>query len=285
MLRQINTIFSSFNKITWNDIHVNIIVSTGRTGTEFLARFFNEGFRGVYALHEPVPDLYDLGVDYIKKKIVGRRAVMEFKKDREKICHEVHRRNCNVYVESNTNLWCLIPLFRRIFKQYKIVCVIRDGRDYVRSCYSKIVESKTGGKTLFIEDDDSRTRIKAIDFKDDPYYSQWGDMDRFERLCWHWVKKNTIMVNHLENEKKVLVVKFEEIFNSASGFPGLNRIIDFCGIQDRRFLTYTEYAKRMSSRVNANSSYELPSWKNWDESLKKKFDQIAGKSMRQLGYL
>lgn len=51
-----------FRNRSWEEIKVNFIVSTGRTGTQFLTRFFRNLSSQIDSCHEPDPDFLKLGL-------------------------------------------------------------------------------------------------------------------------------------------------------------------------------------------------------------------------------
>ena len=55
-------------KKDWNEINVSFIVSTGRTGTKFLADLFNRAAKTT-SLHEPEPSFFELANEFSKEKI------------------------------------------------------------------------------------------------------------------------------------------------------------------------------------------------------------------------
>ena len=103
-----------------------------------------------------------------------------------------------------------------IFNNFKIVHIIRDGRDYLRSGMGRIWYTK--------EDDDPR--MKATYFPNDPYYDKWNEMSRFEKICWRWQKKDGFIYDQVEEMDNAITVKFEDIFKDDN-FTGVHRIIKY----------------------------------------------------------
>lgn len=60
---------------SWDDVRVAFIVSTGRTATHFLAHLLDEALDNTLAVHEPGPQVYDLGVRLIRGELSLREAV------------------------------------------------------------------------------------------------------------------------------------------------------------------------------------------------------------------
>ena len=64
------------------DSKVFFIVSTGRTGTKFFEDFLSQNFNEVYAVHEPRPDFFDIGISKIRKNTSKEEIVSYIKNKR-----------------------------------------------------------------------------------------------------------------------------------------------------------------------------------------------------------
>ena len=106
-------------KIKWEEVKIAFVLSTGRTGTEFFAHFFNDNFYRVRALHEPVPDFFDLGVQSIRGRCSRKQVVDKIKRSRSTMIEPLQRENI-FYLESNTNLVLLLPPFEGNFPKSKV---------------------------------------------------------------------------------------------------------------------------------------------------------------------
>ncbi len=267
----------------WSDIEATFIISTGRTGTAFLAKFFRDNFRGVDARHEPRPDMFDLGISYLLKKTSFSDAVTQFRHHRRYICYEVHKGKNDHYIECNNNLSYLIPVIQELYGDRRFVYIIRDGRDFVRSVYSRTAV-KNGQHVLVMTDDDPRRRLAATDFEGDAYRDKWGDMSRVERISWYWVKVNQIILDSLKNETNALTIKFEDIFDKAKGYEGMWKIIEYLRLMDRLRVSQEDLEMRMEERMNRNREYALGAWIDWSDEHKEQFAEIAGELMERFGY-
>lgn len=258
--------FLSF--LDWQNIRVYFIVSTGRTGTKFLAEFLNK-FEGIEARHEPRPHFLKLANEYAVGKIDFDTTKKRIGRLRKIILRELRKLNADVYVESNNRLFSLIPVLRAIFKDSKIIHIVRDGRDIVRSGMSR----------MWYKPDDPFSRIKATDFPGDPYFEEWGNMSRFEKICWWWQKKDSFIYEAVKDRKDCITVRFEDIFDSDRDYSGMRTIMDFMNLN-----TNIELNANVMSKVHSSHSYETPHWKNWEVHLRHKFMNIAGQHMKRYGY-
>jgi len=271
---------------TWGDLDVAFIVSTGRTGTQKLASIISEACERVDARHEPFPDLFDLGTDYARGRIPMGRALGDFRAARDRICREVHTAGCDYYIESNNNLGLIIPLIKGSFQERRIIHVVRDGRDFVRSAYSKTVPSasRPGAEALVLSDEDPRRRLQAPDFADDPYRSRWPRMSRFERLCWLWVKLDGMIYRAIADDPRAVTVKFEDIFDEGSGYKGLWDIFEFLGLRSRMTVAPDRVHELMSVKENQTQRHLIPRWPEWTAEQTEQFKRIAGEHMDTHGY-
>lgn len=258
----------------------------GRTGTKFLAKLLSRAFDGVDARHEPSPDLFHLGTGYIRSKITLKKAQSQLQAARTHICEQMHRAGCDYYVEANNNLAYLIPVIRKIFPDYRIIHIVRDGRECVRSSYSKTVtqRGRRRSEVLFMSEQDHRRRLQAIDLPDDPYHARWPHMDRFERMCWYWVKKDSVIRDALLNDERAITVRFDTIFDENKGYQGLWDIIEFLNLRERISLTESGFRQLLKTKENRTQKYLIPHWSEWTSRQKEQFREIAGEHMELYGY-
>ena len=271
----------------WAGIDVAFIVSTGRTGTRKLASLLTAAFERVDARHEPPPDMFDLGTGHIRSKLSTDEALRRLRRDREYICGQLHSSGCDYYIESNNNLGLLLPVAKACFPDCRIVHVVRNGRDFVRSAYSKTVRSATrrGAKALVMSEDDPRRRLAATDFPDDRFCDRWAQMSRFERLCWLWVKLDSLIRASIAGDtRRALTVKFEDVFNQASGYQAFWEVVEFLGLKQRMSLTTGELHQLMGVKENRTENYLLPKWNEWSPQQMRQFQAIAGEHMALYGY-
>lgn len=263
---------------SWRGVRTGFIVSTGRTGTQRLAEVIRSSMEGVEALHEPPPDLFHLGEAVARGSLSIEEASDELRRARQPVRNRLKRSGVLAYVESNTNAGYLPDAIRSVFDSPRFVHIVRDGRAVVRSLYSKTNPSRRPGRTeaFFMDHDDSRCRLAAVDFPDDPWSSRWLDMSRFERICWHWAKKNALIREALTPYSDALVLKFEDIFHAGTGFGDFWKMIDFLGLGDRVVRARSEVHDLLSTPSNRAADYALPPPDEWDAGLRETFERIAG---------
>lgn len=252
----------------WKVIRKAFIVSTGRTGTQFLARFFNS-FSDVYANHEPKPDFLGLSINYVRGDVTKEYAVKAIECGRRPMFRRIKRKGVAIYIESNNRFFSLLKPLQEVFDDFRLIHIIRDGRDYVRSGMSR---------SWYTDNDPYKgKRMEATYFEDDEYRDQWSDMTRFEKIAWRWQKKNNFIFRATKDMKNVLTLKFEEIFQTKD-YEGIRKIAEYIGLPKEEVEQKIE--KMMSKKINATKEYKIPEWTEWGQDLMKKFDRIAGALMR-----
>ncbi len=269
----------------WKGIAPIFIISTGRTATKFFAKFFEDRFRNVKAVHEPPIDIFPIAVSYFRGDISFDKARFLFKHYRKDLIKELHRENLGKYIESNPRLAFMIPVIRSLSDDYRIVHIVRDCKSYVRSGFSK--ETTLDGKKVKVRsNEDKRARITAKDFPNDPYHLKWDQMTRFERNCWFWQKKDRLIQEELENDPLAKRFFYEDLFESEDPEKTWENLIGFLGLhgQERKNENKPLHDYLQENIENRNANYELGDWEEWPSSYKEKLIEIAGDHMTELGY-
>jgi len=143
----------------------------------------------------------------------------------------------------------------------KIILTVRNGKDFVRSAFSRRWhEQNTFG---------------TVPLRNDRYFDQWDSMTPLQKNAWIWDYRNRKVLEGLRGvpEKQKLVLKIEvvnrkETLDMLEAFTGMR-------IHDRVL------AER---RHNVNPGFSLPPKEEWTESQKSEFNAIAGGMMSFLGY-
>ncbi len=270
----------------WSNVQVGLVISTGRTGTNFVQALFSQILTGVDARHEPRPDLFNVGTRRMWGEVSDAEATRELRLQRLEIRKELAQRGVNRYVESNNNMAYLLPQILNVWPQAKFVHIVRDGRDFVRSSYSKMVVSRSTNQldALFMTDDDKRRRLQACDLPGDPYCDRWVEMSRFERLSWYWMTKDRLICDVLEGHPAAMRIRFEDLFNPEKGVDCVMQMLAHLELMDALDVEQSEIAGLMGKRVNESSSYLLPRPSGWSPEQQQQFNDIAGSHMRRLGY-
>ncbi|MBN1996433.1 sulfotransferase domain-containing protein, partial [candidate division KSB1 bacterium] len=216
------------------------IVSGGRTGTAFFTKLFNTSSNLTSAYHEPENiDYFNLTEIKTKskhfglcnltvRKLCGRWGITNLSNQRmagkisvteaaQKLLDQrrtfIEGQDAEIYVESSYHFYGLIDIIPLIFENYKIVYIVRDPRDWVRSHMDKKEWYHfTNPATLF------GTRISPRLIGDTRYTAQWKSMDRFEKLCWAWQMINSYALDMIKKtgSENIQYMRFEDIFAAGN---------------------------------------------------------------------
>lgn len=234
------------------------ILSIGRSGTKFLANLLNKS-DDVIVLHEPYnPDKRIYKEKYIDDNInhydyLTCRFLEISTENKFLLDHKV-------YGEVNSFLRRHCKLLKN-FTNSKVIHLVRDGRDVVRSLISREAMTNYDKNTNFI-----------VPKEGDPYKKIWYKMTRFERCCWYWKTENEYISNYIKD-----FVRFEDIIKDYTYFKEL---LDKIGIS----LPINVWKKEICNPKNKTNKYLLPSCENWEEWQEKSFIKICGDEMKKYGY-
>lgn len=190
---------------------------------------------------------------------------------REKYRHHLIKNNIPAYLESNHYLFSYVPIIKKVFENYKIIHVVRDGRDTVRSFHKR---------NLYRYD---KWRLNPKLFDDDPFRDEWDDFNRFEKICWYWNKKNSIISNQIQGDKNSITIRFEDIFLEKHYYKGLKNLLDFTDLKPSD-LKIRDFSHLLMNKRNTKKKYDLPRWENWSQEQKKSFTRICEDHMKLYGY-
>lgn len=291
----------------------SIVTSLGRTGTKFFAECFENIISGVTSYHEPdiihlapsrgdtiqklVSTVSNVGYyNLLIKKSIGKWSVIEISDKRisgqitdEAAARRLFRQRknfiesqeSNVYFESNDGFYGLIDILPDIFDKQRVVYIIRDGRDWIRSkmdwaeMYNKGCIKRMLGHTW----------LTARNFRDDDYYSSWSEMNRFERLCWAWEKLNRKALATLSGNPHAKMYKFEHIFKGEDRYNKLEELIEFLFDHPGLNIGNAYKSHEWLERKIHKSSRQFPAWTDWTSEQKNTFITICGSLMEDLDYL
>lgn len=292
-----------------------IITSLGRTGTLFFAKFFRNLLPDSTSLHEPdmltlykeqgygirqaIENIAEYGIqNLIIKKAIGRWTLVLISDDRvrnklsdgeaaKKLLNQrrrfINARPGKVYVESTAGYYGLIDIVPNVFKNYRLVYIIRDGRDWVRSwmnwgnkggMYNKKPLRRLFGHKWPI----------APDIDDDPYASKWPVMSRFEKLCWAWNHLNSYALKTVEKNPDALLLRFEDLFKAEKRYVTLQEMVAFALHFPEGETAATRNLDGLLEKQVNMSEGALGRWDDWTSKEKDTFASLCGPLMARMDY-
>jgi hypothetical protein len=246
------------------------VVSTGRTGTQFLARFFSE--LGADARHEPGPFwLRNLSNAYVSGHFSHARA-------RRILLRKRPAAEGRLYVESSCLVYGLVRPICDAFPDARVVHIVRDPRTYVRSAMDWGVHRLAGRPLNLVP----FRRLSPAHYN--PWSPkarlEWALSDQFERVCWNWLALNRAIRLQGEGQRRFIVVRFEDIFERDRGYPGLRAIAEFTGVE-----APDGAVERFGSLpVNVARRREFPPWSDWSPSMRQRLLEVCGEEAARYQY-
>lgn len=243
----------------FKDRHVFFVLGLGRSGTGFLAHLL-DGDENALVLHEPVAEDFDALVDAHKSSEMASRYINAFRKRRMHCL--ASGKDVSTYGEVNSNLRFHTSALKEAFPNATLLHLVRDGRDVVRSIMAR--DHYTG---------DGVGHHSLSPQEDDPLWQEWGELTRFEKICWLWADGNSRVRQDVGS-----FVKFEKLISDYSYFE--EEIEARLGVR----VGEERWRAAIKRPRNVSEKYVVPRWTEWESSLVRQFDRICGDEMRKFGY-
>ncbi len=238
------------------------ILSLGRSGSLFLANLLNQGNTTgpEFIYHEPIRlDFFS----YLNVFYSPPSARQYFQSFRKKFIYFLLERNqLERYGEVNSVLRRHVQAIRIEIPSAQIIHLVRDGRDVVRSMMAR--------RTYTFQDPISTFIIPQ---KGDPYYGNWPEMNRFERLCWYWWSENLALAGQGDR-----LVRLEDLLIDYQVLK--EKILDPLAIE----LEAKTWQRLVDKPKNITRKHVLPHWSDWQDWQIESFNRICGDLMVRLGY-
>lgn len=254
-----------------------LFLSTGRTGTAFLASILRDTVPNVDVYHEAGgrsrlinilshANLAGLTSSQLTISVWQRTISGAIAQSQD---------NNHIYIDANNHLYNLAVKNPHLYPNLKVVHIVRDPRTYIRSHLNW-----------------SQSRFKSflanylIPFWQPTGYmvgemglGKWFKLSKIERFAWVWQYKNKF-INQLENSSTpYLWIRFEDLFSLSD--PGLTyqKILEFIGIKNSSQVEGYFY-----KFINAGKPSRLPGWMQWPDPLCRKIHLFCKDGMEQFGY-
>jgi hypothetical protein len=251
------------------------VVSTGRTGTQFLADLF--GRLGARASHEPGPRWLRLASNaHVAGRLSSERAARLVAHVRRA---EVDAPGASPWVESSCLVYGLVDPLLATFPEASVVQVVRDPRTYVRSALGWGAY-RAGGRPLNVV---PFRRLAPPQFSPRSLRRRlaWARRGQFERLCWAWATMNRSMREQGEGSARYSIVRYEDLFHPVRSGPTLRSL---CA-QVRFDVDDAALARLAERRVNAGRrTPDVPDWSRWSPAERALLVAECGTEARHYGY-
>lgn len=239
--------------------NVFFIVGHGRSGTQFLAHLLDQA-RNATVAHEPcAADIY--AAQRARLEPAFAEAYMRnFRRFLIQECAE--RARPGKYGEVNSRLRHFIGPLSRTFPAARLLRLVRDGRDVVRSMMAR-------DRWMI---DVIAKRAGQLDI-DDPFVGELPQMDDFARACWYW--------------------RFDTL-RSADQLPAFLRFEDFISDPDyvvehivrplELDLDRDVVTRELATPRNSTQQHAVGDWTGWSAAQRATFERLCGEVMERHGY-
>lgn len=285
---------------------VVIIVSGGRTGTQFFGDLLLEMVEDSYSVHEP-----DLFAGFNRQtwqrlkifgmyhmligRLLGRTGMRNLSQkylsgalDLDGLAREIRQHRFDYYgsltpsliIESYSQWYGVLPSLPRVFPSYKVVGIIRDARTWVTSNTNK-------GTQYGSRDSVTKLGLRRMDPQmvgDRQYQKRWPSMSAFERLCWHWKTINEMILEFVENDTNSKMYRYENLFLEPSHDEDFRDLLDFLTDFPKRKYCYNFDTAVLRKPINFANRERFPDWSEWDSTLARQLDSICGPLMKRFDY-
>jgi len=246
-----------------------LILSSGRTGTQFLAHFFDANYAGVVARHEPPPSRWlRLASHAHMRGQLSReslRSLLAWKRRRYD-----DRIDADWYVESNPFLAGFAEVIGEVWEAPLVIHVVRDPREHARSSLNHGTGSGWKGlanRLVPFWYPDVR-RILALD-----HAPSW-----LERAAGLWTLANRRLLAAAPKLTHYHRFAYESVFDDTSS--GLRQI---CALLDLEFPDRGA-AVPPDQRMNQSRAKAFPAWREWSRADCLALHRICAPLMVELGY-
>ena len=244
------------------------VVSTGRTGTQFLARTI-AGW-GARSHHEPGPWwLRHLSNAHASGRVSTERAASFLHQVRDEALADERP-----WFEASCLDHGLVAPLLEAFPDATVVHVVRHPVGYVRSAQDWGAY-RFGGRPLNVL---PYRRLAPPQFRPlDPVARvRWAGQDQFARLAWAWTAMNRSMRTQGEGSDRFRTVRFEDLTDLESGPVELRRLADDLGVT----VGDDQLRAAVADRVNASQ----PKAGTWTPAQWQRLVELTAEEAAAYGY-
>jgi len=244
-----------------------LVLSTGRTGTNFIAKLFNRHPQ-VTALHEPRPSriMRMWSIARIEGAATRQDLAGVLLSTRRKLLASV---DTPIYLESNPYLFGAADCLNEVFENPVIVNIIRDPRDYVKSSLN---HGNTRGLKYLLN------QFLPFWYPDtDKILGLPREESLVVRHARYWRILNDWLEEALEHLDNYHAFRFEDLFHACDKYE-LKRLASTIGIEES-FIDESDL-----SATNRSKDSAIASWREWSREDSKMLEEICRPLMDRYGY-
>lgn len=253
------------------------VVSTGRTGTQAIARHFQQSYLNVTALHEPAPSrpLRVLSNLYLCRRVGVHSLARAVRLLRRSL---LARASTDLYLESNPFLHGCLDVLDGIFPNVHILHIVRHPLTYIPSHINH--GAFAGAKGL-------AARYVPYWMLNPVQYegtrrADWNLLLPEEKLAWRWTTINSVLNGggQLYGER-YRRIRYEDLFDGeGTAFSGLEDWLKL----ERRAPVHLRTHQQQVERTNQSRRQLCVRAELWDPALRRRVLERCRGLMTQYGY-
>ena len=180
-----------------------------------------------------------------------------------------------IYIDSNNQLYALITLAPELYPGLRIIHLVRDPRDYVRSHINWSMHRPKSFIANYLTPfwQPNAWLLKEMAF------GKWVRLTQLERYSWIWDFKNRLIEQMESSEIPYLRIRFEDFFGNPEPLHHFNRLLDFLDLE--RVSAIDDYFQHP---VNPTKGKTFPKWQMWSEKQCQQLYDFCGATMAEYGY-
>ncbi len=231
-----------------------------RSGTTFLANFLNRYAQDAVVQHEANVNDYWFYAKAIHSATNAEKYVKDYRL--AEIYFRTIELNYSTYGEINPFLRRHCKAMSSVLPNARQFQIVRDPKNVLRSLMSRELLGKKDPMNTVI-----------FPAKNDPFAEKWGEISRFEKLCWLWAEDNRFIRENVKH-----AVTFEKIRSDFDYFQ--QNILQFLNLK----VNADDWKAEMEIVFNSTPRYTFPKYAEWSQEQKQQFDRICGQEMSHYGY-
>jgi phage pi2 protein 07 len=286
-------------------------ISGGRTGTKFFGDVLSNCITNSFSIHEPdvvhfkkgettlLSGIKNFGLYWmVFGRVLGKtgirnlsdsylsgRCPLNIAGERLKKYRSLYYKAIKkqLIIESYSGWYGLIPVIQAVYSNYKIVILIRDPRDWVRS---NMDWGTMYGRRDWVSKLGFR-RLSPFLVYDTVYRKNWRKLDQFQKLCWAWHTIYEALLAKSAMDSNIQIFKFEDVFYSDQRIQNFKYLIRFISnFSDKQFdfNSVVNIESILNQQIHKNVAYDFPSWPDWSNQRAQALDHICGDLMKSFGY-
>ncbi len=234
--------------------------SSPRSGTVFLTDLLTRTLEGGIVEHEANIVDYLEFTRAIQSEENAFRYIIDFRK--ADIFKRAEGQPTAFYGEVNPFLRMHCKAIAKAMPNAKLLHIVRDGKEVVRSvmCRDKLGKKDPMSDLIFPP-------------ANDPYAAEWGNMDRFEKVCWQWQFTNRYMRENIAH-----TVYFKRMRTDYDYFK--TQVADHI----EQIVPQEAWEDHVNRPKNQSVNYRFPHWKEWTDEQMATFERICGEEMKNYNF-